>query len=341
MSQAQQIARTEHPSLIRTMASKFDMEPVKFAQTVKKTCISGDCSDEDFAAFLMVAKEYDLNPIIKEIFAFPKRGGGIQPIVSVDGWVSMINRQPSFNGLEFEDKADDKGELVSITCRMYRKDRDRPISVTEYMSECRRATDTWKQWPARMLRHKAMIQCARYAFGFSGIMEPDEYERSEMAVDITPRQEAPAAPTRGGQVTEIRTVDAVALEAAIKAAPDATELSAIWATANRDGDLLVIKGADRGQHDRLCEIYNAAHAGFAAAANADDGHTDPEQRQANDDAQATTDACLRALPHLMSAKAVNNWFATSFQKMVEKERLSPEQIARVTSAKDARLAELQ
>jgi hypothetical protein len=28
-----------------------------------------------------------------------------------------------------------------------------------------------------MLRHKALIQCARYAFGFSGIIEQDEAER--------------------------------------------------------------------------------------------------------------------------------------------------------------------
>jgi hypothetical protein len=53
------------------------------------------------------------------------------------------------------------------------------------MSECRRSTDVWKQWPARMLRHKATIQAARYAFGFAGIMEQDEAERM---VDVTVTQ---------------------------------------------------------------------------------------------------------------------------------------------------------
>jgi hypothetical protein len=42
---------------------------------------------------------------------------------------------------------------------------------------CFRNTDPWKQWPRRMLRHKAAIQCARVAFGISGVMEPDEAER--------------------------------------------------------------------------------------------------------------------------------------------------------------------
>ena len=45
------------------------------------------------------------------------------------------------------------------------------------MNECRRNTDPWKQWPSRMLRHKATIQAARYAFGFSGIVDQDEAER--------------------------------------------------------------------------------------------------------------------------------------------------------------------
>ena len=59
---------------------------------------------------------------------------------------------------------------------MYRKDRDHATTCTEYLAECSRNTEPWKKWPARMLRHKAAIQTARYAFGFSGIVEPDEYE---------------------------------------------------------------------------------------------------------------------------------------------------------------------
>ena len=45
--------------------------------------------------------------------------------------------------------------------------------MTEYYSECVRSTDPWKM-KHRMLRHKALIQAARYAFGFSGIYDEDE-----------------------------------------------------------------------------------------------------------------------------------------------------------------------
>ncbi|MDY2948146.1 MAG: recombinase RecT, partial [Mannheimia varigena] len=68
-------------------------------------------------------------------------------------------------------------DAESCTCRVYRKDRNRPVTVTEYMDECRRDTQPWKSHPKRMLRHKAMIQCARLAFGFTGIYDQDEAER--------------------------------------------------------------------------------------------------------------------------------------------------------------------
>jgi hypothetical protein len=70
-------------------------------------------------------------------------------------------------------------------CRMFRKDRGHPIAITEYMSECRRDVTPWKTHPKRMLRHKAMIQCARLAFGYVGIYDADEAERIIIEKDIT------------------------------------------------------------------------------------------------------------------------------------------------------------
>lgn len=162
--------------VIDGLARHFDMDKAGFLQVMKATIMKGaNVSNEDIAAFCLVAKEHGLNPFTKEIFAFPT-GGAIQPIVSVDGWMKLINSHPDFDGMDFVDVRDGE-KLISITCRMYRKGRSHPVQVTEYMAECVRATATWKQWPARMLRHKAAIQAARYAFGFAGIMEPDEAER--------------------------------------------------------------------------------------------------------------------------------------------------------------------
>ena len=64
-----------------------------------------------------------------------------------------------------------------IECRMYRKDRSHPIAVKEYFEEVYRDVGPWKSHPRRMLRHKAMIQAARLAFGFAGVYDQDEAER--------------------------------------------------------------------------------------------------------------------------------------------------------------------
>jgi len=176
MSAVAKIESAQPRSVLVAMADRYGMEPGAFEQTVRATVCPANVSREQFAAFLLVAKEHRLNPLTKEIYAFPAKGGGIQPIVGIDGWARIINEHPAFDGMAFIDERD-SGELVAITCRMYRKDRTHPIEATEYMAECKRGTDVWKTWPRRMLRHKAMIQAARYAFGFSGIVDQDEYER--------------------------------------------------------------------------------------------------------------------------------------------------------------------
>lgn len=183
---------TERRSVLLSMATKYNMEPAAFEQTLRATVVPQNTTREQFAAFLVVANEYGLNPLTKEIYAFPAKGGGIVPIVSVDGWCNLINSHPQLNGIEFDDHVD--GDKVSaISARIWRKDRDKPIVVTEYLAECLRATEPWKQYPRRMLRHKALIQCARYAFGFAGIVDPDEAER--MGADVSPMRDVSRRPT--------------------------------------------------------------------------------------------------------------------------------------------------
>jgi len=167
------IAKTE--GLMANLAQSASLDPIEFEKTLKATVMPNGVTNEQFTAFLMVAEKYDLNPITKEIYAFPARGG-ITPIVSIDGWIKLINNRKEFDGMEFQDHVDN-GKLTSVTCKIFRKDRSHATEVTEYLAECDMGTQPWKKYPARMLRHKAAIQAARYAFGFSRISDPDEGER--------------------------------------------------------------------------------------------------------------------------------------------------------------------
>ena len=61
-----------------------------------------------------------------------------------------------------------------MTAVVYRKDRTHATKVTEYFAECFRPTEPWRQFPRRMLRHKAVKEAVRVAFGISGITDEDE-----------------------------------------------------------------------------------------------------------------------------------------------------------------------
>lgn len=147
---------------------------------LKATAFRGNVNDAQMTALMVVANQYGLNPWTKEIYAFPDKNNGIVPVVGVDGWSRILNTNPAFDGMEFQQ--DDK----SCTCIIYRKDRSRPISVTEFMDECKRPTQPWQSHPKRMLRHKAMIQAARLAFSYVGIYDQDEAERILEATEQAP-----------------------------------------------------------------------------------------------------------------------------------------------------------
>lgn len=151
------------------MASRVSVEPAKLLATLKNTVFKG-ATDDELLALVVTANEYQLNPILKEMYAFPQKGGGIVPVVGIDGWLKIINRQKNFDGLSVEVSPDGQ----EATCRIHLKDRAHPVEVTEYLSECSRGTEPWRTMPKRMLRHKAIIQAARVAFGIGGIHDEDE-----------------------------------------------------------------------------------------------------------------------------------------------------------------------
>lgn len=163
---------TQSTSALAVMAGRLQCDSSKLLDTLKATVFKG-ATNEELMALTVVANTYKLNPLTKELYAFPAKGGGIVPVVSIDGWLRIINDHPQMDGLETSYELDEAGQPLSCTATIWRKDRSRPVVVTEVLSECRRNTDPWKM-PFRMLRHKAIIQCARVAFGFSGIMDEDE-----------------------------------------------------------------------------------------------------------------------------------------------------------------------
>lgn len=177
------------PAIIN-MAESYEIDASAFVFTVKAISMPAGASDAEFVACCLVAKEHGLNPLTKEIYFMKTKSGTIQPIVSVDGWIKKCNSHPQFDGMEIEDDRDANGKLTGMFCSIFRKDRGRPTRIREDLAECKAAGGpVWKTSEYRMMRNRVICQCARIAFGFSGIMDPEEFEAWQ-ARDITPAKQA-------------------------------------------------------------------------------------------------------------------------------------------------------
>ena len=142
-------------------------------------------SQADLDRLLLLAERLGLDPLSNEIYATelssePGKKPRIFFVVGVDGWSKIINAHPQFDGMRFVESAPGDDELPQyFECTIFRKDRKVATSVREYMYEAHTNQGAWLTHPRRMLRHKAMVQCARICFGLSGIYEPDEAQRIE------------------------------------------------------------------------------------------------------------------------------------------------------------------
>ena len=180
---------------LESIAGRLQVSPDMLTKTLKATIIKGKdraATNEEFFAFIVVANQYKLNPLTKEIYAFPDKNGGIIPIVSTDGWNNLMTSNPNYKAHHY--KESDKRITIAkakpcpewIEIHIIKKD-DSEVVIREYLDECFNGDKTnrkgekyatpWDTHTKRMLRHKTKIQGAREAFGFGGIYDEDEAER--------------------------------------------------------------------------------------------------------------------------------------------------------------------
>lgn len=197
-------------ALMERMAARYGVDANKLYATLMNVAFrqpdAGRVSitQEEMLALLVVCEQHDLNPFLKQIHAFKSKSGVIVPVVGIDGWLTIINRHKDYDGMsirfsdrmlkfEVEDRSAKGGTcVVSIPefceCTIRRKNLSSPIVIPEFADEAFvRTSPVWRKFPKRMLRHKAMIQCARVAFGISGIYDEDEAKGFDAAPAGGPR----------------------------------------------------------------------------------------------------------------------------------------------------------
>lgn len=124
--------------------------------------------DELLKAILRIAKRFKLNPVFEHIAWERNAEGGYEAYIPIDGWIALIHRKQSFQGLIFHQSTEtENGIPIWMECTIYRSDLPHPITVREYYVELKTDHPMWQSMPHRMLRHKTLQQCARLAFGIN------------------------------------------------------------------------------------------------------------------------------------------------------------------------------
>ena len=166
--------------IFKRCARRSGMSPEGFAQALTQSALARLTlwTQADLETLLLASERLGLSPLGRELYLLREGDDMHSPalvVLGVDGWCRVINTHKRFAGVQFRESR----ELVDgvpawMECTMHRWDRRVPTRVREYFSEVRGLSDPWLTHPRRMLRHKALVQCARVAFGLVGVYDHDE-----------------------------------------------------------------------------------------------------------------------------------------------------------------------
>ena len=150
--------------LVTEVASALEVVSDELTHWMSRTSIPA----EVMKTILMMAKRLKLNPLLGHIAWELNDENQWDVYIPIDGWIALIHREPSFQGITFSESAHpEEGIPLWMECTIYRNNLAHPITVREYVAELKTDHPMWTQMPRRMLRHKTLQQCARLAFGIS------------------------------------------------------------------------------------------------------------------------------------------------------------------------------
>lgn len=177
------------------LAEAWGVQEAHVKQILLKRIVAGNnqqVNDLHIAQACILARKYDLNPLLNQVYFFlSKDGVNVVPVVGVDGWAYIVAKSGKLNGLSFEYSQPGDNDPW-CRCTMWLKGCEHPVVHTEYLKECKRNTQPWNNCERRMLRNRTYCQTARIALGITGIFEEDE-ARDAAGMNNTADAQAKAA----------------------------------------------------------------------------------------------------------------------------------------------------
>ena len=137
-----------------------------------KSRIAPTSTDDEFKLLLYMAKKYDLDPLVGQIWLVKFGNSKAQIYASRDGFLEIAHRSGKFNGMETTVRQE-KGEFVA-TCIVYHKDMEHPIKIEVWESEYSTKKNLWLTKRRTMISKVAESQCLRKCFSISGLYDQAE-----------------------------------------------------------------------------------------------------------------------------------------------------------------------
>ncbi|MBA3953725.1 recombinase RecT [Candidatus Dependentiae bacterium] len=177
-------------------------------ELIKNTVAKG-ATEEELKTLIYLCKEYNLDPIKKEIY-FLKYGGKATILTSRDGYLKIANLNEQFDGLESDvvyvgdklTKKDDgslhieyspehlsfdKTKLMGAFCSVFRKDRRKATTVFVSLKDYyKKGAPIWEQYINAMILKVAEAMALKRAFSISGLVTREEIEKEHFETDIEP-----------------------------------------------------------------------------------------------------------------------------------------------------------
>lgn len=155
-------------------------------------------TDKEVFLFLKLCQAQKLNPFVKEAYLIKYGSETAQMVVGKETFLKRAEASKDFDGFDITDKG--KIPEYSVTCKIYRKNLEHPITVTVDYTEYVGTTKTgninrmWKIKPKTMLRKVALMQGLREAFptALGGLYEESELQQQVKPIDITAAEEEEA-----------------------------------------------------------------------------------------------------------------------------------------------------
>lgn len=168
----------------------LDFSKPELVKTLRATVAQG-LTEPEFYLFVEHCKATGLNPFKKEVWAI-KAGGRMQVMTGINGFLTIANKHPMFDGMEV--LVDNDERPTKAICKVYRKDRKYPSEGIALLKEYGKDTPIWKQMPRVMLTKVAKSIALREAFPqqLAGLYTQEEMP-TEFAVPI---REIPVPTTR-------------------------------------------------------------------------------------------------------------------------------------------------